>query len=808
QKEVKIIRIVPSGEDVAATRQITFQFNRPIVPIGRMERNTEDIPVTITPPLECQWRWLNTSALACNLGDATQITPATQYTLVMHPGISAEDGATISETIVHKFISQRPQARYARFKTWQGPGSPVLRVSFNQPVSKASVESHLSFNIKGDVPTTFNIKVEPDPDIRETPRFIRVPGENYDLDLGRSQRQKSNDDLQDIAGGEARRNWLISSDTVMPLDSNVDLSITAGLVSVDGPERGIENRVVVNFNTFPEFKFLGVSCQTNDRDSILITAENADTIGKCNPQRNASLSFSTPVQNSQVRDNVTLTPDLAGERTDYDPWENVRDSSRLGYSHREGAVYSVWLPEQLKPFKSYQALSHEALEDIFTRKLETNFDVHFKTDHRVPNYEIAHKTAVLESQIDSDAALYVTNMDKTTYKFTRLTPKGLTTNQSADITSSKDVEDIQYAVPANLRDKLGSSSGALYGQVSSSPYINKDHKERALFAVITPYQLHVKLGHFNTTVWVTDLETGEPVDGANVKIYKDQISTLSAGNETLGQAVTDASGLATLKGTKELDPKLILSNWCSRDQDDCDRLFVRVDKGGEMGIMPLDHRFEINTYRVSNRAVQSSTRHQYGHIHTWGTTAQGVYRAGGTVQYKIYVRDQDNERYVPAPREAYNLTIMDPTGKSAHEVKDITLSEFGGYSGEFTVPKNAPVGWYQFTLSSSFTKKHSWKPMRVLVSDFTPSPFKVSNELNADLFLTGDTVKIDSAASLHSGGAYTDADIRVTAILRQKGFRPKHPLATGFSFDTYSHTRSSNLFQKNEQIGDDGKAKH
>ena len=808
QEDVKIIRVTPSGDDVTTSRQIVFQFNRPIVPIGRMDRTSEETPVTISPPLACEWRWLNTSALSCNLGNKTQITPATHYTLAMDPGITAEDGATLSQTFIHKFTSQRPQVRYARFKTWRGPGSPVLRVTFNQPVSKTSVETSLSFTLKGEPETTFKIKAKRDPDYRETPRYIRVPGEEYELDFGQSQRQQSNDDLQNIPDGEARRNWLVSSDTIMPLDSNINLNVTSGLVSADGPEHGIEDRVVVNFNTFPEFKFLGVSCVTNAQTNILITSENADAIGKCNPQRNVSLSFSTPVQNSQVRDNVTLTPGLAGGREDYDPWENVRDNSRLRYAHSDDAIYKVWLPEQLKPFKSYKALSNDSLEDIFGRKLETVFDVDFNTDHRVPNYQIAHQTAVLESEVDSDAVLYVTNLDQASYDFTRLTPNGANQKQSGNITDNNDIEDIQYPVAAKLRDKLESSSGALYGHVSSEPFVDKRRSERSLFAIITPYQLHVKLGHFNTTIWVTDLKSGEPVEGASVKIYKDKISSLTDEPKVLGKTVTDSSGLATLEGTKALDPKLILSNWCSGQRDNCDRLFIRVDKDGDMGLMPLDHRFEINTYRVSNRAIRSSTQHKYGHIHTWGTTAQGVYRAGGTIQYKIYVRDQDNERYIPAPRDGYSLSILDPTGKSAHDVKDIKLSEFGGYSGEFTVPKTAPVGWYQFKLSSNLIEKSDWRPMRVLVSDFTPSPFKVSNELNADLFVTDDTVKIDSAANLHSGGAYTDAEIRVTATLRQTGFRPKHPLATGFYFDTYTRTPTNQLFQKNTQIGDDGKTKH
>lgn len=810
QKDVKIIRVTPSGDDVAAKRQIVFQFNRPIIPLGRMERSSKETPITISPPLACQWRWLNTSAFSCNLNEDSQITPATHYTIAVDPGITAEDGATLSETFVHRFTSQRPQVRFARFKTWKGPGSPVLRVAFNQAVSKASVENALSFKVVGEneIEPIFKIKAERDPDYRETPRFIRVPGESYDLDFGQSQRQKSNDDLQNIPDGEARRNWLVSSDTIMPLDSNIRLYVTAGLVSANGPEQGIENRVIASFNTFPEFKFLGVSCRTNDETNVLITAENADTIKKCNPESDVSMAFSTPVQNSQIRDNMTLTPDLAGGRKDYNPWENVRDRSRLNYAHDQGKVYKVWLPEHLKPFKRYNVQSNEKIEDIFGRKLETIFDIDFNTDHRVPNFKIAHQTAVLESGVDSDALLYVTNLAETSYYFKRLTPKGAKKYQSDDITITKGVEDVQYVVPAKLRDKLGSSSGALYGRVSSVPYVDKHESNRDLFAIITPYQLHVKLGHFNTTVWVTDLESGEPVKGANVKIYKDKIRNLSDGAEILGQTITDKSGLATLAGTKTLDPKLVLSEWCSAGQDYCDRLFVRVDKDGEMGVMPLDHRFEINTYRVSNSAIYPSTQHKYGHIHTWGTTAQGVYRAGGTIQYKIYVRDQDNERYIPAPREGYSLSIIDPTGKSAHDVKDITLSEFGGYSGEFTIPKTAPVGWYQFKLSSNFIKDRNWRPMRVLVSDFTPSPFKVSNKLNADLFVTGDTVKIDSAAKLHSGGAYTDADIRVTATLRQTGFHPKHPLAKGFYFDTYTRDQTNQLFQKNTQIDDNGKAKH
>ncbi len=50
--------ITPSGTDVPTGRQIVFQFDRPVVPIGRMVRKASACsnflgPIDITPSLDC-----------------------------------------------------------------------------------------------------------------------------------------------------------------------------------------------------------------------------------------------------------------------------------------------------------------------------------------------------------------------------------------------------------------------------------------------------------------------------------------------------------------------------------------------------------------------------------------------------------------------------------------------------------------------------------------------------------------------------------------------------------------------------------
>ena len=117
-------------------------------------------------------------------------------------------------------------------------------------------------------------------------------------------------------------------------------------------------------------------------------------------------------------------------------------------------------------------------------------------------------------------------------------------------------------------------------------------------------------------------------------------------------------------------------------------------------------------------------------------------------------------------------------GKVVHEKKKLTLSEFGACDGEFPLPRNGAVGWYRFVLKASF-RKGEWEPMQVLVSDFTPSPFRVTTELNAKLFRAGEKVKVSTAARLHAGGPYAQAQARITALLKAGAVSFRRPQGKG-----------------------------
>jgi len=631
------------------------------------------------------------------------------------------------------------------------------------------------------------LKVEPDPDDKQTPLILPLPGEKITLvpdpDPSAETSGIEPEKLTADHRTTARRIWLISPMVEIAPDTQVTLKVAPGLVSFSGSERGVENRVLVVFHTFPEFAFEGIECTDNTNKKITIgTAEEELGIKKrCNPLKRVALVFSAPVVEEEVKDHVSFVPDLAGGRKDYDPWANRRGYSRLRSPHKQGRQYRVWLPEVLQSYQMYSIQSDPAkFKDEFGRTLPASIDMQFATDHRPPDFTLTHPQAVLEKDVDSEVPLVVTNLKKVTIAYDRLTTKGKQSGRKLELQIPQ-AEDIAFRTPLQVREMLGGQSGVVQGQVDTRPTVSKHLWNRWFFAQVTPFQVHVKIGHYNTLVWVTEFKTGQPVEGATVKIFRDTYTALPQQPTVLTRAVTDSAGVAMLAGTREVDPNLMFLHSYKMTEP---RLFVKIEKADDLALVPLDYQFRVDTYRASRYSVSPYMRRRYGHIRTWGTTAQGVYKAGDTIQYKLYVRDQNNETLVPAPGRGYTLEIIDPTGKIVHTVADITLSDFGAHDGEFAVAKTGAVGWYRFQLKAAFSEA-SWEPMRVLVSDFTPAPFRVTTDLNGRDFQPGDSVEVSTRARLHSGGPYTDAGSRVTTTLESRPFRSEDPSARGFRFNTY-----------------------
>lgn len=817
---LELVRVTPSGEDVPTGREVVFQFNRDVIPLGRMERRAEEVPVTFTPSLACQWRWLNRSALACQLGEKDALSPATRYQATMAPGIAAEDGAVIGAAKTVSFITMRPKVESAGFVGWAGPQSPVLRVVFNQPVTKPSVETALFFEGVGKGAARHSLIVQPDPQDYARPEFVLAPGDKTVLDLGSGDKARSDDQATKKNGQEARRVWIVSARDVLPADADMALKVSPGLVSALGGEAGVEKADVTKFSTFPEFRLVGVLCSFLSGDSGLVplsalskageAGKNAAASGaaKCDPQKPVALSFSVPVRGADFRDGVSITPPLSRTK-DFDPWENRMNMSAFTDAHVRGATYPVWLPVWLDAEKEYRFVAGSggasravkdfflgrkspSLVDFFGRPLAAPMDLTFRTGPRAPDMLLSNQASVQEKQISGDLPLFVQNLESVTADVQTLTASGQVVSEKKMVKIPQDVRNIRFAVPLSVRDMLGGKSGIVRGTLTASPVVPQGNL--SFFGQISPWAVHVKFGHYNTVVWASDFETGAPVKGAVVKIFSDARDAFIFDRKAQASGKTDENGVAILDGAAKIGVS----------PSEGDIWYASVERDGDIAIVPFDWKFDIDASRVSDYFVGVRNQALYGHVKAWGFTAQGVYRAGDAIQYKIYVRDQDNKRFAPvAEREGYRLRIVDPTGLVVEEKSGLSLDAFGALDGVYETPVSAKVGWYEFQISSDTMAIAPLSALRVLVSDFTPSMFHVESSLDGDRFGPDLPVRVQVGATLHSGGPYDGAEIRVSGKIASSYFESKNPDLKGFYFQ--SNGDSVPAFEKTDRLDGQGR---
>lgn len=802
---LRILRITPSGEDVPAGQEIVFQFDRPMVPLGRMERGSSEVPIRIEPAPACQWRWLNLSTLACRLDAKDALTPATRYRITVSHGIKAEDGAMLDNEVIHTFITERPSVAGNWFKTWLSAGTPQIGIRFNQAVFEASVAKHLYFRTQRGV--RVGVKLSPDPDNAAPGDASEEPVEGEHKAASSKPAGHTGETGKTSKASRAGLVWLVTPTKELPQGEEISLRMEAGVASTKGPEASAGDRSLVSFHTFPNFRFLGVECRTNQGALITILSDTpSEAKRRCNPIQGASLVFSSPVIKEEVQQSVHITPDLAAGRSDYDPWADVYTESHLSEAHQKGKVYTVPLPDgALKAFKEYRIqAAPQTLKDEFGRPLPQAIDLRFAMDHQPPDFLLIKRWPVLEKGLDTDVPMLATNLERVDLKFESLTAQGKTPQGARTINVPK-AQDTTIAVPLGIRQMIPAASGAVQGQLKTQPAVPDKKSEASFLAQITPFHVHIKLGHQNILAWITDLQSGAPVPDVEVQVYKDTYNGLGSNPEILSRAKTREDGLAELPGTARLDPELKLINSYKPEEP---HLFIRCLKAGDMAMMPVKYDFEVSAEGANHEYIPGWTRHIHGHLHSWGATAQGIYKVGDTVQYKIYVRDQDNRRFVLPPDSDYRLKVMDPMDKVVYERESIKLSAFGAFDGEFVIPKTGAVGWYRFELKSSFSNEE-WEPMRVLVSDFTPSPFKVTTDVKGELFGAGDTVKVGTQAKLHAGGPFTNAPVRITAFVEARPFTPQDPKARGFEFDVLGESEhrtpeSHTLYQTNGKLDDSG----
>ncbi len=255
----------------------------------------------------------------------------------------------------------------------------------------------------------------------------------------------------------------------------------------------------------------------------------------------------------------------------------------------------------------------------------------------------------------------------------------------------------------------------------------------AVLAQSSDLGLTTKVFGRSALVWVTRLSDAGPVAGARVRL-------LDAAGTTLGEAVSDEHGVATIAtvtGSGALPETFFVAAEVDGEGSVADVAVARLDQERLSQAWQFGLAGEVDGARPLDAAL---------------FTERGVYRPGEVVHIKAIVRPDspadspaDPPADSPAPRQI-TLTVHDPRGQQVTS-RLLELDDFGGADLDLPLKQQAPVG--EYSLRAMLGRRTVWRGFRV--EEYRVPSFRVTVESPAKWQRGDDATALVSAAYLHGG---------------------------------------------------------
>ncbi len=208
-------------------------------------------------------------------------------------------------------------------------------------------------------------------------------------------------------------------------------------------------------------------------------------------------------------------------------------------------------------------------------------------------------------------------------------------------------------------------------------------------ALVTNLSVHFKLGRENALVWVTSLDRGKPVEGAQV-----QVSHCSG--QLLASGVTDAQGVARIEG---LSPEV---PYCNGEDESGSGYFVSARHQGADGVQDMafawsDWQRGIEPWRFNLPTDMGSRPNQRAHT----IFDRTLFRAGETVSMKHVLRTETRSGFDLPEKKPDSLVITHVgSGQQYTQPLQWRKTATGGLSAEnqFAIPPAAHLGVYSVEL--------------------------------------------------------------------------------------------------------------
>ena len=601
----------PEGSEIDPASAIVVTFNQPVVPLGAPL--SEAPPAfSLSPAVSGTGEWINTST----------------YMFTAEPGLSG--GVTYQAK-----ISSTLRSTFGTGLDPESPTSWTFSTSYPQLLDFSPHDGAGNVVLDAELELNFNQAMDPD-SVKDNLRFVSGTGQEMNGNLEWSDDYK---DVLFIPEGLLERSMTYAA--VLP-----------GEVKAAGGTP-LQLDTSWTFQTVDELRFLGTP------GGQIYTTSIYDGV---------TLYFNSPIDRSTVKDNITIIPEV----------EDLRPST--GGSGTTLQVYG-----DFEPLTEYVLVMNDSLEDEWGSTLANPISIRFTTEPLRSNLTITQGNNILfltgsENVIPAIGTnLYQVSVNAGTIlleDFNLFFGEGRYTR--LDDYSPADVNywnhifnvpgDDTYTINLPLNQAGISLSPGLYRYQIYSQEL--PYNPSPYLLAVSNIHLTMKTSPQGMMIWAVDLETGAPVQNAEITIYIEYGEVFSRGR-------TNQQGIFEGDFDEPIDlyDNIFYAVTGTQGQDD-------------FGITASNWGFGTEPYSFSLRSDYGVPKPR-----TYVYTDRPIYRPGQTVYFRLVHRLSEDGSYILPTENQINVTIDIPRGEDQDIL--LPLSEYGTAHGEYKLSSYAQPGYYQ-----------------------------------------------------------------------------------------------------------------
>lgn len=280
--------------------------------------------------------------------------------------------------------------------------------------------------------------------------------------------------------------------------------------------------------------------------------------------------------------------------------------------------------------------------------------------------------------------------------------------------------------------------------------------------LVTNLSAQVKKGRQGTLVWVTSLDKGQPVPGAEVLVS-------DCGGRTLARGPTDASGIFQHKGPL---PEGRGNCYGDYGQEESSQDFVvTVTKDGDLSFTLSTWNEGLESWRFQLPWDNAAEDQQ---IHS--ILDRSLFRIGETVSMLHVGRKRVKEGLgFPLPKEFPGQVTLQHVGSERQFPMPLRWDDKGRAETGWKIPSDAPLGWYAIMIGDR-------ESGRFRVDEFRLATMRGQIQATEKNLIAPKEIKYDVDVSYLSGGPASELPVRLRRSI-QGAFQPRFSGYDDYDFD-------------------------